>query len=123
MGIHSPQLRSDILSSKEVQQFEQEALNHGKFLEKGDSKSANKAYNKIHNSYLLLRGRDAISELEELLNGDSPYVRLWAARYLLQVATNRAEEVLVELGKLKDISVGFDARMTLSEWKEGNLLF
>lgn len=36
---------------------------------------------------------------------------------------DEAEEALDALGRLKGISVAFNARMTLSEWKEGNLLF
>lgn len=111
------------MNSKEVIQFESEAINQGKALEEGDFKKANKAYSKIHNNYIILKEQDKVNDLIVLLEHESPYVKLWAARYLLKTSTKRSEKVLQKLGELKGISVTFDARMTLSEWKQGNLHF
>ena len=52
---------------------------------------------------------------------ENPYVRLWAAGYTLSLPNSGAEEVLVALSSIRVI--GFDARMTLQEWRKGNLKF
>lgn len=111
------------MSKELVLLFRDESLKHGFAIEEGNSKKANKAYEVIHKSYLALKDDNSLVGLEELLEHESPFVRLWTARYMLQVHTTKAEKVLQELSGLKGISVAFDARMTLSEWKEGNLIF
>ena len=116
------QTRSDFLN-QEIMQFQFKAMKHGMALEKGDSKTANKAYKEIHKNYLVLKKQNKLIELEPLLEHDSPYVRFWASRYLLQICLKKSEKILEELSKLKGISVAFDARMTLREWKEKNLKF
>lgn len=103
--------------------FREESIKRGLALENSNSKKANEAYDKIHKTYLLLKDMDKLDELKPLLDDESPYVRLWAAGYLLKTYPKKAEQVLVELGKVKGISVAFDARITLFEWKEGNLKF
>lgn len=103
--------------------FREESIKHGLALENSNSKKANKAYDNILKSYLSIKKMDKLDELKSLLNDESPYVQFWTARYLLEAYRDEAEEVLDALGRLKGISVAFNARMTLSEWKEGNLLF
>lgn len=111
------------MSKELVSKFREEALKHGSAIEEGNSKHANKAYEVVHQCYLSLKEDNQLIELEMLLDDESPYVRLWTSRYMLQVCTDKSEKVLFELGLLEGISVAFDARMTLSEWKDGNLLF
>jgi hypothetical protein len=107
---------------REIYEFELEAIKHGEAIEKGDSKSANKAYKKIHNNYLSLKSSNRF-ELIALLDNQSHFVRIWAARYSLEIEPKKSIFTLEQLGKLQDTSVSFDARMTLMEWKEGNLKF
>ncbi len=102
----------------------EEAINHGIHaysLEKGSTKKTNKAADVINKTYKSIKEMGRLDELKPLLDDESPHVRLWVAGFLLDIYPEEAERVLIELGKMRHI--GFEARMTLSEWKEGNLKF
>ena len=111
------------MSKELVSLFERESVKHGLAIEEGDSKVANNAYEVIHKSYIAFKESNSLKELGVLLDHESPFVQLWTARYLLETCTEKSEKVLVELSMLKETSVSFDAKMTLLEWKEGNLKF
>lgn len=95
----------------------------GEYEEIGDSKNGNKQYKIIHSIYLLLKKENRLEELIELLDHENPYVRSWAAGYTLQIFPLRAEKILEELTDIKSKPVGFNAEMTLREWRKGNLKF
>lgn len=95
----------------------------GEYEEIGDSKNGNKQYKTINSIYLLLKKENRLDELLELLDHENPYVRSWAAGYILQISPLRAEKTLEELANIKSRPVGFNAEMTLREWKKGNLKF
>lgn len=102
----------------------EEATNHGIHaysLEKDSTKKANRAADAINKTYKSIKEMGRLDKLKPLLNDESPHVRLWVAGFLLDIYPEEAERVLIELGKIQHI--GFDARITLSEWKEGNLKF
>lgn len=111
------------MNNKDIVIFELEAIRYGHSMEKCDSKAANKAYDLIYKAYGNLKKQNSLLELESLLEHDSPYVRLWAARYLLPVTTKKAKDILNKLSIIKGATIGLNAKMTLSEWDKGNLQF
>lgn len=95
----------------------------GAYSELGDSKNANKQYKKVHETYLFFKNKNRLDVLLELLNHDNPYVRLGASTYTLQIDPQRAEKTLEELLGVRRGLLGFEAQMTLQEWRKGNLKF
>lgn len=100
------------------------SINYGAAQEEGDAKKVNK------NASIIRKVRAQIKEnyslyvesLEQLLDHENDYVRLKSAFDLLPVFTDKAEKTLLELSNKKGL-LGFEAEMTLQEWKKGNLLF
>jgi hypothetical protein len=97
------------------------AIIHGKTTMIGDYKLGNKQVLIMHNIYKLLKsseeGRDI---LRSIMFENDPSVRTWAARDCLPYFPKEAERVLNEIQKLDNI-FGFNAKITLNEWKKGNL--
>lgn len=106
----------------ELKKFVEACIAKGEAEELGDSKTGNKQYKVISKVYMALKENNRITELLVLLNHENPYVRLWAAGYTLQILDSRAESVLEELSLLRGL-IGFNSKMTLSEWRKGNLKF
>jgi hypothetical protein len=99
------------------------AILNGDCTERGDYKKVNESYHKIESLYKKMKEVDSdLTFLRPLLKYDNGSVRLWSATYLLPLRTKEAEKVLEELSK-KNGFVAFDAKMTLQEWKKGNLKF
>ncbi len=98
------------------------SINYGKAQEEGNSKEVNK------NANIIQKIRQEIKkdfnaytkQIESLLMHENDYVRLKAAFDLLTIQSDKAEKVLVELSKKRGL-IGFEAEMTLQEWKNGNL--
>ena len=63
------------------------------------------------------RGREAFLAL---LSDESPLVRSWVAAQLLSEGCENAKSVLEELEKQEGM-LGFDAEMTLQEYRKGRL--
>ncbi|WP_316569154.1 hypothetical protein [Neobacillus sp. YIM B06451] len=104
-------------------EFENECKKYDTALEEGKIKYANRAVHYIHKNYLILKEQDRLHELIPLLENDSLHVRIWTARYLLNVATAQAERTLKQLENVRRPGIGLSATVTLSEWKNGNLTF
>lgn len=85
----------------------------------GNWETGNQLYNRIIAIYNELETSGREKDLLELLDYKNPWVRLWAATFMLKVDSKKAEQVLEELSTLK--FVGFDAKITLQEWRKGNL--
>lgn len=100
------------------------AQRHGEASRNADYKAANQQYEIMATicRELRARGRDAQLGLIELLNYTNFDVRLWAATHSLEFAPELGEPVLTELSNSGDLA-GFDAKMTLSEWRKGTLRF
>jgi hypothetical protein len=109
--------------NKDLNKFVNACTLKGEYEEIGDSKNGNKQYKTIHSIYLLLKKENRLDELIGLLDHENPYVRSWAAGYTLQISPLRAEKILEELADIKSKPVGFNAEMTLREWRKGNLKF
>lgn len=58
--------------------------------------------------------------LSKLLDSESVGARLWAAAYLLPVSERKAMQVLQAIAGGNDIH-SITAKMTIEEWKKGNL--
>lgn len=111
------------MDNKLIEEYVEAAINYGESIEKGNSKEANKNATKMHEI------RNKIKQVENyhnwfipLLNHENDYVKLYSAYLLLQVVPEKAEIVLVELSKKRKL-LGFEAKMTLKEWRKGNLKF
>lgn len=108
---------------KLIDQYVDVAINSGKAKEEGDYKSVNSYYDIIQRIRIeMKKDPQYVVKLEPLLQHDNEYVRLEAAFDLLPILSERAENVLSELSKKRGLN-GFEAKMTLQEWKKGNLRF
>lgn len=103
-----------------LRQFEAAAMARHRALTEGIKKHANKEFDAIQAAAVFLRGHSALPRLQELLDHLEKCVRGAAAAYYLPVDEARAIQVLEEVAH--DTSVtGFNAHMTLQEWRKGNL--
>jgi hypothetical protein len=114
--------------SRSVNQLAQEyvsaAIAHGNASTAGDHSEANRQHDTIQDVYreLRSRGKSAQNVLLGLLEHPNEAVRGWAAFHALEFAPNEAEPVLEVLSESPGIS-GFNAEMTLKEWRKGTLKF
>ena len=78
----------------------------------------------IASVYRELRRRGAQSSLLVLLDSSEPGMRCWAAAHAMDFAPAEGEPVLTALSESdKSGLIGFDAKMTLREWRRGRLRF
>lgn len=106
-----------------VNKYIKASINYGMAQEEGDAKKVNKNAGIIRK--IRVQFKEDYSQyvyyLEQLLEHENDYVRLKSAYDLLPILTDKAENTLLELAKKKGL-LGFEAEMTLQEWKNGNLL-
>ena len=97
---------------------------HGSATEGGDHKAANAAAEQIAAIYieLRIRGKAAQDCLLWLLDDPDPAVQLWSASHALEFSPAEGEVVLERLVSKGGLP-GFDAKMTLKEWRAGRLRF
>lgn len=100
--------------------FEEAATSHSNAIETGDYKVANKSYDRIIVAAAFLKQEGKIRLVSKFLNHASSGVRSWAAAYLLPIQEQDAIRVLESVAKGKGL-LSFEAEMTLSEWRKGNL--
>lgn len=100
--------------------FELAAMGQANATEEGDGKTANKCYKELAEAVDFLKEKEAILELFPILSSQSIGVQIWAATYLLPHKEKESLSVLEKIGKGDDIH-SFNASMTISEWKKGNL--
>jgi hypothetical protein len=106
-----------------VEQYREAAAESSSSMRTIDPQKANRAHDRLHQIYKILRqspeGRQAIAAL---LDDPNPEVRCWAAAHSLEWSPLRARRVLEELSKRDDL-LGFEALMTLQEFDAGRLSF
>ncbi|HHV09434.1 MAG TPA: DUF2019 domain-containing protein [Clostridiales bacterium] len=78
--------------NSDLQKFADACVAKGKYEEIGDSKNGNRQYKVINSIYLLLKKEKRLHELLELINHNNPYVRSWAAGYVLPLSPAQAEK-------------------------------
>lgn len=104
-----------------VEKYRELSARHGRAIEAGNHKAANRDFDVIVaiNKELRARGIEAHRELLTLLNDPEPGTRCWAATDVLEFAPREGEQVLAELAKVPRSLVGLTAEMTLRQWKAG----
>lgn len=88
-----------------------------------DRKKARKFYTLVDRAFRQLRDSGRLGELTALLSHANDQVKLWAATHILPFDEKLATDFLSKMAE-DDLSlVGFDAKMTLQEWRKGNLTY
>ncbi|RKH94928.1 DUF2019 domain-containing protein [Corallococcus sp. AB038B] len=105
-----------------VQWYEESAIAHGQALDAADSRSANRAADKIIGAYRELRSRGATSQLLPLLQSKNESVRSHVAAHALEFAPEFGEPVLLWIAKRPGFN-GIAAFYALKSWREGTLKF
>lgn len=72
--------------------------------------------------YRELRTRGKQATLLALLDVNEPSVQVWVAAHALEFAPEEGEPVLARLAKDESV-LGFTAKVTLDEWRDGRLRF
>ncbi|MCL2223472.1 MAG: DUF2019 domain-containing protein [Defluviitaleaceae bacterium] len=106
--------------NSELERFVAACVARGESEEEGNSKKATKQYKIIDSIFLKLKETNRLEELQTLYDHEDLYVRLYAASRTLGLPNSGAEEVLTMLSSHRGL-LGFNAEMTLSEWRKGNL--
>jgi len=102
--------------------FEASANKHAVATEIGDYRSANKAYADIIKSLSYIRSQSEIAKLRSRLSSESVGVRLWSATCLLLEGEGEPVKVLESIASNEKLGIhSLTARVTLDEWKKGNL--
>lgn len=106
-----------------LKEFIEAVQQRNQALEIGNAKIANMNYDKI-NAIRKVWKKDGVDlkELRPLLKHEDDAVKSTTAFILLPILTNEAEQTL-EIVATKRGVVGFEAGMTLKEWRKGNLKF
>lgn len=100
--------------------FGDAASKHGAATETGDHKMANRNHAIIIKTVKYIDKYFRRDVLQPLLISPDAGVRLWAASYTLPINEAEAVRVLEALSEEQTL-VGFSAKMTVKEWKKGNL--
>ncbi len=99
------------------------AILHGVWVEKGDYKKANQAFDNILiNFNILKKENSSLENLVPLLNDKNDSVRYWTAFFLLRSKESLAIKTLENVASKKGL-VAFSAGTTLREWKNKSLSF
>ena len=108
----------DIVAAKAL--FVEAAIKHAEATKEADYKTGNKNFLKKIAAVSYLKEHNSIHELLQYLNHNDVGVRLAAATYLLPQYEEKGIKVLEEIAKIAG-PPSFDAKMTLREWRNGNL--
>ena len=108
-----------------VRRYMEAARAHGQATEAGDHARANEVHEVIATAYRELRrmGIDSQRALLPLLNDPDVGVRLWASSHALEFSPSDAERALSALESMPNSFVGFSAKITLQQWRQGKLRF
>jgi len=116
------------MKSKEsiIEQYKIASNLHGKALQDGDKKTANKQYTIIKKLYQLFQKENIESQvLNELLTDESIYVQAWAAAHCLSLNMHieKSIQILESLSRRNDIGIArLNAEMILESWKTKGIL-
>ena len=107
-----------------LEKYIKAAEDHSKGTDTGDSKKTNSAYKRIAKIFRELKINNQLSLLLSLNNHENIGVKMWAATHLLPYKEEVGLSILSEIEKnhTEDL-YGFDAKMTIQEWKKGNLTY
>ena len=102
--------------------FVNASISNGKAQEEGNANQANKYYRIIEKrkKWLIDNNELCNSKFVQLLDHEDDYVRLHVSCALLHEKSEEALRTLMDLTEKKGI-LGFSAKMTISEYKKGNI--
>ena len=100
--------------------FIDNAISHGKAIEDGNHKLANKLHKDISKIYNIIKREERWDELKDMVEHSDESVRLWAATFLLHHNQDFALKALKGLEKSKKI-FGLSASTTIDMWNKGML--
>jgi hypothetical protein len=105
-----------------ITKYREYAEAHGKATRSGNYNEANRCYDKLIVLVPRIRalGNQGELALLELVDDSDDAVACWAATHSLRFCESRAIAVLSELSK-KEGPIGFDAKMVIRQWKNGEL--
>jgi hypothetical protein len=108
-----------------IVRYEELARARGRAMNANDSRSANDAFDEETAIREELRSREpsAIRGLLKLLNSDDPWVQCDSAIPALFFAPEQAEPILERLVEREHRSLRVVARVTLDQWRKGELRF
>lgn len=103
-----------------INEYIKVSVDRGEAIKKGNSKVANKCFDKINKIILQLKSRNSLVELMPLLEYSNNYVRLDTACILISIYSEECKKTLQQLIDVGGM-VGFTAKMTIQEWEKGNI--
>lgn len=105
-----------------IMDFVESAINNGIAQEEGNANKANKYYRRIEKrlKWLSEEGELCNGLFLDLVNHQNDYVRYHAACALLHEKEEVALETLEKISEKRGI-LSFSAKMTISEFKKGNI--
>ena len=104
-----------------VEEFSRLSAEHGHALEAANARAANRRFPTLVAiiKELRSRGPEAHHQLLKLLADPEPSTRYWTASAVLEIAPSKAEQVLEELSRTQQNTLGFSADRVLEQWREG----
>lgn len=107
-----------------IETYRSAASAHERASARGDYRAGNRAHDLLASAYRTLRSRGPVSQAKLLLLIRDPDVgvRTWVAAHALEFSPEIGEPVLMDLAAQPGL-VGFNAQMTLREWRAGRLRF
>lgn len=109
--------------NRELHEFAEATKARGEALERGDHRSANRAYDRSRKAALSLQNGDDRGEASfvQLLSSDCLSTRMTAAFFLLPLRELDAIRALEDVVRLGTPLISFSAEMILAEWRRGAL--
>ncbi|NOJ95877.1 DUF2019 domain-containing protein [Corallococcus coralloides] len=105
-----------------IQWYVEGSISYEQSLKAADSRSANRAHDKVAAAYRELRNRGETSHLLPLLQSKDEIVRTHVAVHALEFAPEFGEPVLLWIEKRPGLN-GLRAEYALKHWREGTLKF
>jgi hypothetical protein len=105
-----------------VSEYAHAAVDYDRALNAADSRSANRAQDRLVGAYRELRSRTAATSLLPLLQSEDEVVRSFVASHALEFAPEQGEPVLLWLAARPGPNQTA-AKYTLKAWREGTLRF
>jgi len=115
----------ELSTERLVEEFGVLSAGHGRDIEGAKPKAANRKFDVLVEIQRELRSRgvEAQQQLLQLIDDAEPGTRYWVSSFALEFAPSEGERVLAELAKIPRSLVGFTAKLTLEQWKEGTFKF
>ncbi len=101
--------------------FKKNAIEHGQCTMSGEYKRGNKCYKNIMDAIKHIAANEQYAGFKPMLKDTNPSLRIWAAFALLHVETKDAVKTLKAIVKSEEGIMAFNAKMTLEEFKKGNI--